>query len=104
MMLPYSFLYKALRSIRRLYPFHHRKRYKEIQQMKNTMHNATQNSTENTTFHDEYARVSNIFECNEAILTYYMDYAGKHMLYSPFLSDDLSKTQALYRMHHLTVT
>ncbi|KAG1054268.1 hypothetical protein G6F43_003711 [Rhizopus delemar] len=33
-------------------------------------------STENTTFHDEYARVSNIFECNEAILTYYMDYAG----------------------------
>ncbi|KAG2229708.1 hypothetical protein INT48_004225 [Thamnidium elegans] len=30
----------------------------------------------NTTYHEEYARVNNIIECKEVILTYYQDYAG----------------------------
>lgn len=35
------------------------------------------NISDNTTFHEEYARVNNIVECNEMALTYYSDYAGK---------------------------
>ncbi|KAI8065374.1 uncharacterized protein B0P05DRAFT_589949 [Gilbertella persicaria] len=31
---------------------------------------------ENPTYHEEYARVNNVLECNEMALTYYADYAG----------------------------
>jgi hypothetical protein len=33
-------------------------------------------TTEHVTYHEEYARVSSVLECNEMALTYYADYAG----------------------------
>lgn len=36
--------------------------------------------SDTTTYHEEYARVMNIVECNEMALTYYADYAGKMIL------------------------
>ena len=42
----------------------------------------------------EYARVSNVFECNDMVLTYYMDYAGKIYTLPPNkVSYDWSKDQ-----------
>jgi hypothetical protein len=37
-------------------------------------------TSESTTFHEEYARVGSIVECNKMALTYYSDYAGKFLL------------------------
>lgn len=34
-------------------------------------------TSENVTYHEQYARVNNIVECKEIIMTYYQDYAGK---------------------------
>lgn len=51
-----------------------------MQHMHNIMreggHQDSQGS-DNTTYHEEYARVMNVIECNEMALTYYADYAGK---------------------------
>lgn len=40
---------------------------------------STENESENTTYHEEYARVNNVLECNEMAITYYQDYAGKNL-------------------------
>lgn len=39
----------------------------------------SESESDNTTYHEEYARVNNIIECKEVILTYYQDYAGKRV-------------------------
>jgi hypothetical protein len=44
--------------------------------MKNMMSHEAHND-EGDSVDGEYARVSNVFECNDMVLTYYVDYAGK---------------------------
>ncbi|KAI9251058.1 hypothetical protein BY458DRAFT_559573 [Sporodiniella umbellata] len=83
-----SFMQRIYKSIQRLLPLNRRKKYRDIQQMRNILNNENENSN-NTTFHDEYARVSNVFECNELILSYYMDYAGLVPNTSPSETDPL---------------
>lgn len=41
----------------------------------------TEGDTDGTTYHEEYARVNNVLECNEMALTYYSDYAGKYIVF-----------------------
>lgn len=37
--------------------------------------------SESITYHEDYARVINVIECKEMILTYYQDYAGNFFFF-----------------------
>lgn len=68
-----------LRPFKYLYPFASTRQYGEMQHMNAIMRDGRShmgNGSENTTYHEEYARVTNVLECREMALTYYSDYAG----------------------------
>lgn len=74
-----AFITWLLKPFKCLYPFTMTRQYGEMQHMRNIMRDGRSqmgNDSDNTTFHEEYARVTNIVECNEMALTYYADYAG----------------------------
>lgn len=74
-----SFVSILLKPFRFLHPFARTRQYGKMQHMRDIMKEGRThdgNTSENTTFHEEYARVNNIVECNEMALTYYSDYAG----------------------------
>lgn len=76
-----TFIAWLLKPFRCLYPFAMTRQYGEMQHMRNIMRDGRSqmgSDGDNTTFHEEYARVTNVVECNEMALTYYADYAGKH--------------------------
>ncbi|EPB81388.1 hypothetical protein HMPREF1544_11901 [Mucor circinelloides 1006PhL] len=74
-----TFIAWLLKPFRCLYPFAMTRQYGEMQHMRNIMRDGRSqmgSDGDNTTFHEEYARVTNVVECNEMALTYYADYAG----------------------------
>ncbi|KAI8360778.1 hypothetical protein BD560DRAFT_491673 [Blakeslea trispora] len=56
------------------------RQYGGMQHMQHLMREANsqsnQKSADDTTYHEEYARVNSVLECNEMALTYYADYPG----------------------------
>ncbi|KAI9475562.1 MAG: hypothetical protein EXX96DRAFT_506047 [Benjaminiella poitrasii] len=74
-----EFVWWLLRPFRCLFPFASTRQYGKMQHMRDVMGNGrsqTRHNSENASYHEEYARVSNIVECNEMAITYYSDYAG----------------------------
>jgi hypothetical protein len=74
-----TFITWLLKPFKFLYPFAMSRQYGEMQHMRDIMRDGRsqmENNSDNTTFHEDYARVTNIVECNEMALTYYADYAG----------------------------
>ncbi|KAI8968020.1 hypothetical protein BDF20DRAFT_203466 [Mycotypha africana] len=74
-----AFFFWLLKPLKCFLPFASMRQYGKMQHMHNIMGQDRQHkemNEENTTYHEEYARVSNIVDCNEMALTYYADYAG----------------------------
>lgn len=73
-----------LRPFRFLHPSNHSREYGKMHHMRGIMREGRSHSeadSESITFHEEYARVTNVIECKEMTLTYYQDYAGKFFLF-----------------------
>ncbi|KAI8885057.1 hypothetical protein K501DRAFT_284510 [Backusella circina FSU 941] len=68
-----------IRPFRCLFPFSKTRQYGEMQHMSEMMKEGVMSNgsaNEHVTYHEEYARVNSVLECNEMALTYYADYAG----------------------------
>ncbi|KAG2212468.1 hypothetical protein INT46_008005 [Mucor plumbeus] len=86
-----TFITWLLKPFKFLYPFAMSRQYGEMQHMRDIMRDGRSqmgNDSDNITFHEDYARVTNIVECNEMALTYYADYAGPVL--APEASDSFS--------------